>query len=54
MFPTPTAELNSTIGLNVQHHPHVAKAFTLKDVAKKGSEQVKQVKQIYQTYSAKN
>lgn len=51
MFPTSTPEFNPTIGFNVQPHPHVAKALTLKEVAKKGSEQVKQ---IYQTYSAKN
>lgn len=41
MFPTPTTEFNSTIGFNAQHHQYVPKAFTLKEVAKKGSEQVK-------------
>ncbi|XP_055306929.1 protein preli-like [Sitodiplosis mosellana] len=41
MFPTSTAEFNPIIGSNAQHHSHVAKAFTLKEVAKKGSEQVK-------------
>lgn len=51
MFPTSTSEFNSTIGSNLHHHAHVAKAFTLKEVAKKGSEKVKaKSEQIYQTY----
>lgn len=51
MFPTSTSEFNPTIGSSLHHHTHVAKAFTLKEVAKKGSEKVKaKTEQIYQTF----